>query len=105
MSDAKKPMVVWAHPDDVEKLREAKRRFEYVTPRIASDGFASGDKKYLLLPIEDGALRVGQYLFRWGGNAEPEWRHVEDAEWTKGGSGAPEMLWDLLMDAVEGVEP
>lgn len=106
MSDAKKPMVVWIEPGGVEYLATSpdnatSREHVYTRP------FYGSERPHLLLPIEDGALRVGDMLFRLrsgptAGVAECRTDDDPPGEWML---ASRLDLFDLIMDAVEGVEP
>lgn len=115
MSDVKKPMVVWAEDTDVSDVLagEVYARV-YASPthpmlasavrRLHEHGVGPGKPLgFLLLPIEDGALRVGDHLFR-RNHVAYEYRHDSYPE----GKWRPAdvtYLAEVLMDAVEGVEP
>lgn len=100
MNDTKKPTVVWPHPHQIARLR-ANRASTY-----GHDGGVQPEcRPHLLLPVEDGALRVGDYVFRRDESGHPIWRQPgvdKEGEWWADGD---DMLFDLLMDAAEGVEP
>lgn len=111
MSDTKKPMVVWATRQTMDHLSlDDEKRKEFVAwmplTGVVSTRKSNGDERpHLLLPIEDGALRVGEMLFCRGEDGHVVWQQpsvdAEDEWWCDG----DDLLADLLMDAVEGVEP